>query len=139
MKNCYKTHNHAKFKIRYHVILSVKYRKKLLKSIIESLKKSLKRAEEISNGWKIEAIETDSKNGKDDHIHLLIKSNPQIAPFNIIKTIKQITTFDMWNENKDYLEKFFFNGKHYLWTRGYFCSTVGNVSEETLKEYIARG
>lgn len=26
--------------------------------------------------------------------------------------------------------------KHHLWTRGYFCSTIGEVSEAKIKEYI---
>jgi putative transposase len=26
-------------------------------------------------------------------------------------------------------------GQH-LWARGYFCATVGSVTEETIKEYI---
>ena len=26
--------------------------------------------------------------------------------------------------------------EHHLWTRGYFCSIIGDVSEQTLKHYI---
>ena len=42
----------------------------------------------------------------------------------------------MWQKHNYYLSKWYWGGKHYLWTSGYFCSTVGEVSEKTLKEYI---
>lgn len=41
-----------------------------------------------------------------------------------------------WREFNEYLSKYYWSGKHYLWTRGYFCCTVGNASEETIKNYI---
>jgi len=44
MKNCYDSNNHSKFKIRYHIILSVKYHRKLLSPILDDIKKSLFRA-----------------------------------------------------------------------------------------------
>ncbi|WP_442946250.1 MULTISPECIES: transposase [unclassified Oceanobacillus] len=28
-------------------------------------------------------------------------------------------------------------GGQHLWARGYFCATVGNVDEETIRNYIA--
>lgn len=79
-------------------------------------------------------METDQH--KDHHIHILIKATPQIAPYDIIHKIKQITTYDMWKKYRQYLLKYFWNGEHHLWTRGYFCSTIGDVSEQTLKDYI---
>ena len=42
----------------------------------------------------------------------------------------------MWKKYRQYLLKYFWNGEHHLWTRGYFCSTIGDVSEQTLKDYI---
>jgi len=38
--------------------------------------------------------------------------------------------------NEEYLKKYYWKGKHILWTHGYFCSTIGDVSEQTLKKYI---
>jgi putative transposase len=42
----------------------------------------------------------------------------------------------MWQKHNQYLSKFYWSGKHYLWTRGYFCTTIGDVSEKTLQAYI---
>lgn len=86
--------------------------------------------------WKVEVVETDVQQDKDHHVHILVKACPQVAPYEIIHKIKQITTFDMWKQHNEYLKRFFWTGEHNLWTRGYFCSSVGDVSEMTLKRYI---
>lgn len=36
------------------------------------------------------------------------------------------------------MKNFFWNGEHHLWTRGYFCSTIGEVSEQKIKAYIEK-
>lgn len=54
----------------------------------------------------------------------------------IVTSLKQISTYDLWKSNYNHLRKYYWSGKHYLWTRGYFCSTIGDVSEKTLKNYI---
>lgn len=35
------------------------------------------------------------------------------------------------------LKQLYWKARH-LWTRGYFCSTVGNVSADTVHEYLER-
>lgn len=42
--NKYNSYNCAKFSIKYHIILSVKYHRKMLTPIIDDLKKSFDRA-----------------------------------------------------------------------------------------------
>ena len=134
--NIYESHNHSKFKIRYHIILSVKYHKQLLGPIIEDVKQSFKHAEQMSKYWKIEVVETDLQVNKDHHVHVLVKAHPQIAPYEIVSRLKQISTYDMWKKHHQYLRQFYWNGKHLLWTKGFFVCTVGDVSEKTLKKYI---
>lgn len=132
----YEYYNHEKFKMRYHIIFSTKYRKELLFPIMEDVKNSMRRAEAMQNKWSIETMEIDKKNP--DHIHLLIKATPTCQISDIIHRLKQISTYDMWQKHHGYLSKFYWSGKHYLWTRGYFCSTIGEVSENTLKNYIEK-
>lgn len=132
---------HAKHRIFYHIIFSTKYRRKCLDSIINELKQSFKRAESMSNNlWTIEIAETDKE--KIDHIHFLIKATPQIAPGDIIHKLKQISTYDMWHDDRcrGILSKYYWtkrNRNHVLWTHGYFCSSIGDASSETIRNYIA--
>ena len=115
----FKSFNHAKFRISYHIIFSVKFRRKLLEPIHDDLIASFHRAEHMQDKWRILLVETDN-----DHVHT-----------SIVHSLKQISTYDMWQLHHDYLQRFFWK-EHLLWTRGYFCSSVGDVSEEKLRQYI---
>ena len=126
--------NHEKFKMRYHIIFSTKYRRKLLGPIIDDIKASMKRAEAMQDKWSIEVMEVDVQ--KCDHIHFLIRATPTCQISEIIHKLKQVSTYDMWQKHNQYLSKFYWSGKHYLWTRGYFCTSIGDVSEKTLQAYI---
>ena len=134
MKDKYEHLKHQKFKIKYHIIFSTKYRKNfLIGQIADDIKKSMIRASE-GQLWSIELQEIDSN--KPNHIHLLIKSTPSIAPYEIIHRLKQYSTYDLWQKHYDEMIKYYQSKKHYCWTRGYFCTTIGDACTETIKQYI---
>lgn len=126
----YKTLNHEKFKLNYHLIFSVKFRRKILEPIKDDLFCSLHRAEQMQVKWRIVYMETDK-----DHIHFFISATPSDSISQIVHSLKQVSTYDMWKQHYDYLRQFFWK-EHFLWTRGYFCSTVGDISSDKLKDYI---
>ena len=134
----YEGYNHAKFSIKYHIILSVKYHKRILQPIIDCVKRGLLKAQPADGSWKILVMETDIEHHKDHHVHLLVKARPIVAPSNIITRLKLFSTHEVWNENETYLKRAFWNGKRHLWSRGFFCATVGEVSEKKVVEYIRR-
>ena len=47
-----------------------------------------------------------------------------------------ISTNYVYARCENYLKKFYWKDKRLLWTHGYFCSTIGEVSEQTVKHYI---
>lgn len=87
---------------------------------------------DISNKYdfKILEIEIDK-----DHIHLMIESEPKVSPLMIVRVLKQQTTVSLWREFSDKLRKYFWKEKTFF-IDGYFVSTIGEVSSETLKKYI---
>ena len=127
----YISKNRHKYILQYHIIFVCKYRKKLFinKKISDNIK-SLSR--EICSKYdiNIKHMETDS-----DHIHYMVEIPPTISVSKVVKLIKSYTTYHIWQLNYDYLKKFFWKEKTF-WTDGYFVSTIGNVSENTLKNYI---
>ena len=127
----YQTLSHAKVSLKYHMIFSTKYRRKILNPIRESVLSAFKEVENRSDGIKILCMELDK-----DHIHLLIRFKPRYSIEQVVRRLKQVTTYLIWLENEEYLKKYYWSGKHMLWTNGYFCSTIGDVSEKTLTEYI---
>ena len=136
MRKSYEHLNHEKFKIRYHLIFSTKYRKKLLGDICDDIKSYMRIAESRQDKWRIEAMEIDCE--KCDHIHFLIRATPTCVVADIIHKLKQTSTYYAWHEHFDYMSSWYWRGKHHLWTRGYFCGTVGDMSEEKLKDYIEK-
>lgn len=129
MKKEYDSLNHSKTHIRYHIIFSTKYGRESLKGIEEDIKRILI---EISKKSKFSIISI----GIDkNHVHMLIKGCPSISILQIVKRIKSISTNRLWKEKENHLKQFYWK-KNYLWSRGYFCSTVGEISEKTIEEYI---
>jgi len=53
----------------------------------------------------------------------------------IVRVLKQQTTVRLWNDFSKHLQKYFWKEKTFF-TDGYFVSTIGEVSSETLKNYI---
>lgn len=65
-----------------------------------------------------------------DHIHLFIRCFPSTSAAEVVKECKGITSFHLRREFP-ILKKL-----PSMWTRSYFASTAGNVSQETIQKYI---
>ena len=86
----------------------------------------------ISQKYDFEILEIEvDKN----HVHLLVESEPKVSPLMIVRTLKQQITIKLWNEFSDELCKYFQKERTFF-TYGYFVSTIGEVSAETLRKYI---
>ncbi|SHG99190.1 IS200/IS605 family transposase, partial [Virgibacillus chiguensis] len=68
-----------------------------------------------------------------DHIHLLLSCPPSIAPSKILQYLKGRSSRLLQDEFPELKKKYW--GQH-LWARGYFCATVGTVTEEIIRNYI---
>ena len=123
--------NRHKFLLQYHVIFVCKYRKKLFLSrhISDDIKKLsydiCKRHNII-----IKYVESDK-----DHIHYMLELEPNISVSKAANLIKSYTTNHIWKSHSKYLNRYFWKERTF-WTDGYFVSTIGNISEETLHTYI---
>src|SRR5687768_7231576 len=69
-----------------------------------------------------------------DPIHMVVRSEPKIAPSDIMQIIKSISAREFFRRFLQIKAKYFWGGK--LLTQSYFAETVGNVSEETIREYV---
>ena len=125
----YKSKNHSKFILTYHIIFTCKYRKKLLIKYGEDVKQIMY---DISKRYDfdIKEMEVDK-----DYIHMMISSVPKISPLQIVRVLKQQSTIQMWRRYASELKKQYWK-ENTFWTDGYFCSTIGEVSSKTLKHYI---
>lgn len=126
----YKTLNHARVRLKYHLIFSTKYRQKLLEPIKEEIFNSLYFAEKQNGNFHIEIMNIDK-----DHIHFLLTIKPCESISNVVKSLKQHSTYYMWKNYYQYMRQYYWK-QHHLWTRGYFICTIGECSEDTIKHYI---
>ena len=126
----YISKNHSKFLIKYHVVPTCKYRKKLLVGSVEyDMKQIMQNISDMSD-FNIEVMETDK-----DHIHMMICSKPKLSPLQIVRRLKQMSTTAIWKSYENHLRHIFYR-ENTFWTDGYFVSSVGNVSQETIRRYI---
>ena len=126
----YISKNHSKFLIKYHIILVCKYRKQLLVGAVEyDMKKIMRHISEMSD-FDIEVMETDK-----DHLHMMVRSEPKLSPLQIVRRLKQMSISAVWKKYRDFLRHNFYK-EHTFWTDGYFGSSIGNVSQETIKKDI---
>ena len=128
-ENTYSNYGHAKCRITYHIIFSTKYRRICLEPIYDTIIECFKYIESISD-FDILMMETDK-----DHIHFLIKSKPSLSVTQIVRRLKQLSTKYIYDKCYDYMKQYYWK-ENVLWTHGYFCSTIGNVSENVIKQYI---
>jgi putative transposase len=125
----YISENHSKHLLMCHLIFVCKYRKKLLLKVGDDIKTEI---ESISNryGWQIIEQEIDK-----DHIHILIRYSPKWSVLEIVRLLKQLTTYRIWKKHSEYLSRHFWK-EHTFWSDGYFSCSIGNVSKEIIQKYI---
>ncbi|MFZ3591551.1 IS200/IS605 family transposase [Bacillus sp. DJP31] len=125
----YQKSSHAVFDIKYHVIWVTKYRYKVLHGPIAKRTREL-----IRQGCEARGFTFQQGSVGKGHIHLLLSCPPSLAPSKIMQYLKGQSSRLIQDEFPELKKRFW--GQH-LWTRGYFCATVGNVTEEIIRNYIA--
>ena len=107
-----------------------KYRKQLLKgSITDDVKQKIF---DIANthGYEIIAMDTDK-----DHMHFLIRYDTTDRVCDIVKIVKQETTYYLWQKYGSFLSKQYWK-KRIFWSDGYFACSIGEASSAIIQKYI---
>ena len=114
------------FNIGYHLVWCPKYRRKVLTDGKDIRLKELLMEKAIAMGWEIESMEV-----MPDHVHLFVRADPTDSPHWIVQQLKGYSSKIMRREFADLTSRL-----PTLWTRSYFCGSVGHISEESVKKYI---
>lgn len=120
------TSNTAVYNIGYHFIWCPKYRRKVLTDSIATRLHELLHEQAKQLGATIEALEV-----MPDHVHIFIKCQPVDAPQWIIGQLKGHTSRVLRREFASLRSRL-----PCLWTRSYYCESVGHISSQTVKQYI---
>lgn len=68
---------------------------------------------------------------RNDHVHLFVQANPRLSPNTIIGQVKGYTSRILRGELPKLRSRL-----PTLWTRSYFVSTHGHVSDDSIQRYI---
>ena len=129
----YKSKNHSKFSLKAHLVFVTKYRKPLLKNNLIVNQLRLKLADiEARSDFNIELAEVDK-----DHIHILVDYEPKVSILQIVRRLKQETTFTLWRLFEEKLRKHYYKERTF-WSDSYFVCSIGvGASYETIQKYIS--
>ena len=122
---------HCAWKIHYHIVFPVKYRKSLLDEEVTTIIQET--AAEIAERFPIEmeAIGTDK-----NHIHLLCSAHPKMAPGRIVQIFKSLTAREIFRR-KPAVKRVLWGGE--FWSDGYYVATVGERANwQTVERYVQR-
>ncbi|USK72495.1 IS200/IS605 family transposase [Peribacillus asahii] len=122
------TNNHSVFKLNYHLIMVVKYRRKVIDDTISTRLKDI--FEHIGTNYHVSVKEW---NYDGDHIHVLMTTKPNTELSKFINAYKSASSRRIKNEFPEIRQKLW---KEYFWSQSYCLLTVGSAPLETLKQYI---
>jgi len=70
----------------------------------------------------------------EDHIHMVVRSEPKISPSHIMQVVKSISAREFFKMYPDIKKRYFWGGK--LWTQSYYVETIGDATEENICKYV---
>lgn len=123
-----KRNSNAVYLLNYHIILVVKYRRKVFDNdtIIERAKELMRK---ISSENDVDVINQECG---DDHIHLTVSTKPTLQLTKYINLLKGHSSRALRKEF-DISEQLYGDS---FWSDSYYIATCGNVSLDTLYNYI---
>lgn len=120
------TSNKAVYNIGYHLIWCPKYRRKVLVNVVAERLKELLCEKAASIGAHIESMEV-----LPDHVHLFVKAPPTLPAHYIVQQLKGYSSHELRKEFPKLKSRL-----PTLWTRSYYCESVGHISQATIRRYI---
>ena len=121
---------HKVFKIKYHFVLCIKYRKDLFldNKYVVTFKKICKDLEERYY-MKFETVGFD-----EDHVHFMLQSVMKYSPSQLFSLIKSISAIKLFEEHPD-LKKELWGGE--FWSAGGYAGTVSEgINADIIRKYI---
>ena len=122
------TNNHSVFALYYHLVLVIKYRRKVIDDKISDRLKEI--FEYIQSAYNISLQEW---NHDKDHIHVLFKAHPNTEISKFINAYKSVSSRLIKKEFQDIKKQLW---KEYFWSRSFCLLTTGGVPIEIIKKYI---
>ncbi len=126
----YRSGSHTIYDIQYHLVWVTKYRYPVLEGEVALRARELIRQTCVSR-----EIQILKGHVSKDHVHLLVSCPPALSPAKVVQYLKGRSSRMLQDEFSHLKRRYW--GQH-RWVRGYFCATVGVVTEDQIREYIEK-
>ena len=120
--------NHSVFSMYYHLILVVKYRRKVFDDTISDYAKSI--FEKIAPSYNITLLEW---NYDVDHVHIMFKAQPNSEISKFINAYKSASSRLIKKDFAEIRQKLW---KEYFWSQSFCLITTGEAPIEVIRKYI---
>ena len=120
--------NHSVFAMYYHLILVVKYRRRVFDDTISDYAKSI--FERLAPGYNITLLEW---NHDVDHVHIMFKAQPNTELSKFINAYKSASSRLIKRDYPEVRKKLW---KEYFWSQSFCLITTGGASVEVIRKYI---
>lgn len=120
--------NHSVFLLHYHLVMCIKYRRKVIDNSISNRLKEI--FVDIAPNYGVELLEW---NHDIDHVHLLFKAKPNTEISKLLNAYKSASSRRIKNEFPS-IRKYLW--KEYFWSKSYCLVTTGGSPLEVVKQYI---
>ena len=119
---------HSVFSLNYHLVLVVKYRRKVINDEISNRAKEI--FEYISPKYNITLQEW---NHDIDHVHILFKAHPNTEISKFINAYKSASSRLLKKEYPQIRQNLW---KEYFWSQSFCLISTGGANIETIRKYI---
>ena len=120
---------HCKWECQYHIVFIPKYRRKKMYGTVKDDVREI-----IRTLCKYKKVEIIAGAVCADHVHLCVSIPPKLSVSDFVGYLKGKSALMIFDKHPELGSKW----DRSFWARGYYAATVGNVNEETVKEYIRR-
>ena len=124
----YRYGSHTVYKIEYHLVWVTKYRYKVVIGDVGQRVRELIR--QTCEAFEIRIIKGVVSQ---DQVHILVSAPPELSVSDLMRHIKGRSASQLFEEFPELKKRDW--GRHFG-ARGYFCVTVGDMTEEMIKEYL---
>jgi len=124
----YRQSSHTVYDLKYHIVWITKYRKPILQGEIAKRARDLVR--EICKAKDVEIIKGHISK---EHVHVFVSVPPHVSVSQLVQSLKGKSSRKLLLEYKGLSRAFW---GRYLWARGYFVASSGNVTDEVIMKYV---
>ena len=124
----YRKGSHTVYNIQYHFVWVTKYRYHILAGEVKLRVREIIRQICQQHDFLIEQGHVSK-----DHVHILFSAPTHMSASQIMQKIKGRSSRVLQQEFPHLKKRYW--GQH-IWARGYFCTTVGQVTDQMIRDYI---